>query len=106
MLCKMIEVARIHPGASLGHFPDHDLVELRVGVVEMPQPGRDQERRGERECSSPRNAQGKARFANIHCRRVKLGAQGEIRTRMVLPASPSSWCVYQFHHLGEQGAGF
>src|SRR5215813_13390344 len=34
------------------------------------------------------------------------GAQGEIRTHTVLPASPSSWCVCQFHHLGEAGRGF
>ncbi len=28
------------------------------------------------------------------------GAEGGTRTRMGLPATPSRWCVYQFHHFG------
>jgi hypothetical protein len=30
-------------------------------------------------------------------------AQGEIRTRTPYGATPSRWCVYQFHHLGIAG---
>ena len=29
---------------------------------------------------------------------IVVGAEGGIRTRMVLPATPSRWCVCQFHH--------
>src|SRR5690606_702297 len=31
---------------------------------------------------------------------LSSGAQGETRTRMPRGATPSRWCVYQFHHLG------
>ncbi len=30
----------------------------------------------------------------------KHGADGGTRTRTGLPATPSRWCVYQFHHIG------
>src|SRR5450432_3858358 len=32
---------------------------------------------------------------------VVTSAQGGNRTRMPFGATPSRWCVYQFHHLGE-----
>ena len=31
---------------------------------------------------------------------LKYGADGEIRTLTAFAATPSRWCVYQFHHVG------
>jgi hypothetical protein len=30
------------------------------------------------------------------------GADGEIRTHTACAATPSRWCVYQFHHVGPE----
>ena len=30
------------------------------------------------------------------------GADGETRTHTACAATPSRWCVYQFHHVGER----
>src|SRR4051794_10579003 len=37
---------------------------------------------------------------SLSTRRLFRSAQGGIRTRTPFGATPSRWCVYQFHHLG------
>ena len=36
----------------------------------------------------------------LHCHTQKYGADGETRTHTACAATPSRWCVYQFHHVG------
>ena len=49
---------------------------------------------------------GKAKGTGLSPDPFSLSAQGEIRTRTPYGATPSRWCVYQFHHLGSKRTAF
>src|ERR1700730_13822178 len=65
------EVAQIEPGAVCDHIARHDLVDLRVDVVDMAAPGSDDQGGGDRQDKRKRKpgcpTDGTARMATQRC---------------------------------------
>jgi len=50
---EVVEIRRVEPGSPLRHLADDHLIELCVGVVEVAEPGRDQQSGAEHQDRRP-----------------------------------------------------